>query len=210
MPQTKSKSRTRTRKSIKSPIQLMASSAAQKTLTGAGNLIRLLPTGTVFLFQFLSPVLTNSGHCEPINKSLSAALIALCGLSCFLSSFTDSYTGDDGAVHCGFATPTGMWPAPDSKAVDLSPYKLRAGDFVHATFSALVFGALVVLDSDTVRCFFPSFAAADKMLVQVLPPVVGAVSSAVFVMFPNTRHGIGYYESSATSGRSPAPVQRAA
>ncbi|KAG6582255.1 protein DMP2-like [Cucurbita moschata] len=185
----------------------MAISATEKALAGAGNLIRLLPTGTVFLFQFLSPILTNRGHCEPVNKSLSITLILLCGLSCFLSSFTDSYTGDDGVLHWGFATAFGMWPAPESKTVDLSAYKLRAGDFVHATLSALVFGALVVLDSDTVHClFFPSFAAADKLLVQVLPPVVGVVSSAVFVMFPNTRHGIGYFESSATSG---VRVQRA-
>ncbi|KAL4024963.1 hypothetical protein IC575_013336 [Cucumis melo] len=209
MPKSKPKSTTITPKPIKSrPFQFMATSATEKTLTGVGNLIRLLPTGTVFLFQFLSPILTNSGHCEPINKSLSIILIILCGLSCFLSSFTDSYTGDDGALHWGFATPSGMWPAPESKTVDLSPYKLRAGDFVHATFSALVFGALVVLDSDTMECFFPSFAAADKLLVQVLPPVVGAVSSVVFVMFPNTRHGIGYYDSS--KGTSGAAVQRKA
>uniref|UniRef100_A0A9I9CUG4 Uncharacterized protein n=1 Tax=Cucumis melo TaxID=3656 RepID=A0A9I9CUG4_CUCME len=46
----------------------MAASAVEKTLTGIRNLIRLLPTGTVFLFQFLSPILTNSGYREPINK----------------------------------------------------------------------------------------------------------------------------------------------
>lgn len=91
--------------------------------------------------------------------------------------------------------------------MDLSAYKLRAGDFAHAIFSVLVFGALVVLDSDTMQCFVPSFAAADKLLVQVLPPVVGVVSSGVFVMFHNTRHGIGYYDSSATSG---AAVRRVA
>ncbi|XP_022954144.1 protein DMP2-like [Cucurbita moschata] len=207
MPRSKPKTRTTRKPSIKSPLQLMAASATEKTLTGVGNLIRLLPTGTVFLFQFLSPILTNSGQCEPINKSLSIILILFCGLSCFLSSFTDSYTGDDGALHWGFATASGMWPSPESK-VDLSPYKLRAGDFVHATFSALVFGALVVLDSDTMKCFFPSFAAADKLLVQVLPPVVGAVSSVVFVMFPNTRHGIGYYDSSATPGGANSPLVR--
>ncbi|KAG6597481.1 Protein DMP2, partial [Cucurbita argyrosperma subsp. sororia] len=149
----------------------MAASATEKTLTGVGNLIRLLPTGTVFLFQFLSPILTNSGQCEPINKSLSLILILFCGLSCFLSSFTDSYTGDDGALHWGFATASGMWPSPESKKEDLSPYKLRAGDFV-------------------------------------LPPVVGAVSSVVFVMFPNTRHGIGYYDSSATPGGANSPLVR--
>ncbi|XP_022138201.1 uncharacterized protein LOC111009431 [Momordica charantia] len=185
----------------------MGTSGKQKTLTGAGDLIRILPTGTVFLFQFLSPVLTNSGHCEPFNRTVSLVFILLCGFSCFLSSFTDSYVAHDGAVHWAFATPAGLWPAPDphSGSLDLSAYALRAGDFVHATLSALVFAVLVVLDSDTVRCLFPEAAAEDKMLVQILPPVVGAVSSAVFVMFPNTRHGVGYHSTATSLG-----VQKAA
>ncbi|XP_038904249.1 protein DMP2-like [Benincasa hispida] len=183
----------------------MATSGKQKTLTGAGDLIRILPTGTVFLFQFLSPILTNSGDCNSFNRSLSLIFILLCGLSCFLSSFTDSYIGHDGTIHLAFATPTGLWPAPAPASVDLSAYKLQVGDFVHATLSAAVFAVLVVLDSDTVRCFFPSLVAEDKLLVQVLPPVVGAVSSAVFVMFPNTRHGFGYHSTATSTG-----VQKAA
>jgi hypothetical protein len=43
-----------------------------KTFSGVGNLVKLLPTGTVFLFQYLSPVVTNNGHCNTINKYLSA------------------------------------------------------------------------------------------------------------------------------------------
>ncbi|KAA0049422.1 hypothetical protein E5676_scaffold209G00230 [Cucumis melo var. makuwa] len=83
----------------------------------------------------------------------------------------------------------------------MSNYKLQLGDFVHATLSIAVFAVLVVLDSDTVRCFFPSLVAEDKLLVQVLPPVVGAV----FVMFPNTRHGFGYHSTATSIG-----VQKAA
>ena len=76
-------------------------SMGYKTLTGFGNLIKLLPTGTVFLYQFLNPVLTNNGNCHVSNKYMSGALIGLCGLSCFFSSFTDSYTGTDGMTHYG-------------------------------------------------------------------------------------------------------------
>ncbi|CAL8991584.1 unnamed protein product [Prunus brigantina] len=172
-----------------------------RTLTGAGNLIKVLPTGTVFLFQFLNPVLTNNGHCAVLNKSLSAILIAISGLSCFLASFTDSYTGSDGKTHYGVATTKGLWPSTNSNSVDLSAYKLRFGDFVHAFFSLIVFAVVSLLDTNSVSCFYPGFQSSEKVLLQALPAVIGAVASAVFVVFPNSRHGIGYPSSSSDSSQ---------
>ncbi|KAJ6771057.1 PROTEIN DMP3 [Salix koriyanagi] len=81
-----------------------SSSLPQKTFSGVGNLIKLLPTGTVFLFQFLNPVVTNNGSCHAVNKYLSGILIGLCGFSCCFSCFTDSYKGSDGLTHYGIAT----------------------------------------------------------------------------------------------------------
>ncbi|KAK9933578.1 hypothetical protein M0R45_020771 [Rubus argutus] len=169
-------------------------------LTGVGNLIKLLPTGTVFLFQFLNPVLTNNGHCNtPANKYLSAILITVSALSCCFSSFTDSYTGSDGQTHYGIATTKGLWPSTDSGSVDLSAYKLRVGDFVHAFFSLVVFAVVSLLDSNTVRCFYPAFESTERVLLMVLPPVIGTIAGTVFVVFPNKRHGIGYPSSSDSS-----------
>ncbi|KAG6431131.1 hypothetical protein SASPL_109206 [Salvia splendens] len=165
--------------------------AAQATLAGFGNLIKLLPTGTVFAFQFLNPVLTNNGQCHLIHKYLTSFLIAACGASCCFSSFTDSYTDSEGNVHYGVATTNGLWPSPDS-SVDLSSYKLRFGDFVHGFFSLVVFAVVSLLDPNTVDCFYPSFESTQKALLMAMPPVIGTVSAAVFVMFPNNRHGIGY------------------
>uniref|UniRef100_A0A2N9HJA2 DUF679 domain-containing protein n=1 Tax=Fagus sylvatica TaxID=28930 RepID=A0A2N9HJA2_FAGSY len=171
-----------------------------KTLSGLlGNLIKLLPTGTVFTYQFLSPVLSNSGNCETINKYLTAILVGVCGLSCFFSSFTDSYIGDDGKTNYGVVTKKGLWPSLDSKKVDLSTYKLRFGDFVHAFFALIVFAVLVLLDQKTVGCFYPVSKSFEKTLLKVLPPIVGAVSSVVFMFFPNNRHGIGYPSSTTNS-----------
>ncbi|KAH0992406.1 hypothetical protein GBA52_003889 [Prunus armeniaca] len=102
--------------------------AKDKTLTGAGNLIKLLPTGTVFLFQFLNPVFTNNGHCSTVNKYLSAILIGISVVS--------------------------------------------------------------LLDTNSVRCFYPGFESTEKVLLQVLPPVIGAIASTVFVVFPNNAYGI--------------------
>ncbi|XP_059648619.1 protein DMP2-like [Cornus florida] len=174
-----------------------SSSMTDKTLTGVGNLIKLLPTGTVFLFQFLNPVLTNNGKCHTVNKYLSGILIALSGFSCCFSSFTDSYTDSNGDTHYGVATAKGFRPSEGS--VDLSKYKLQFADFVHAFFSLIVFAMVALLDSNTVECFYPSFESNEKVLLMVLPPVIGAVSSSVFIIFPNNRHGIGYPSSTQSS-----------
>ncbi|KAL4565649.1 hypothetical protein LXL04_029752 [Taraxacum kok-saghyz] len=164
-----------------------------KTLSGVGNLIKLLPTGTVFTFQFLNPVLTNSGQCTTVNKYMSSILITLCGLSCIFSSFTDSYEDDNGTTHYGIATAKGFWPSPQpSSGVDVSKYKLRIGDFVHAVFTVVVFAVVALLDDNTVECLYPAFETNNKMLMMVVPPVIGAISGTVFMVFPNTRHGIGY------------------
>ncbi|KAI3964109.1 hypothetical protein MKW92_046544 [Papaver armeniacum] len=157
---------------------------------GVGNLLKVLPTGTVFLYQFLSPVVSNNGHCHTINKYLTGILLTICGFSCCFTSFTDSYVGSDGVTHYGIATTKGLWPS--SKSENLSAYKLRIGDFVHGFFTVLVFAVIVLLDPNTVGCYYPSFESSQKVLLMVLPPVVGAISSSVFMIFPNKRHGIGY------------------
>ncbi|CAL8991579.1 unnamed protein product [Prunus brigantina] len=175
--------------------------ASDTAFTGAGNLIKVLPTGTVFFFQFLNPILTNNGNCAVLNKSLSAILIAISGLACFVASFTDSYPGSDGKTHYGFSTRKGIWPSKNSDSVDLPTYKLRRGDFAHAFFSLIVFAVVSLLDTNSVRCFYPGFQSSEKVLLQALPLVIGAVSSAVFVVFPCSRHGIGYPSSSSASSQ---------
>lgn len=176
-----------------------SSSLKAKTLNSIGNLIRVLPTGTVFIYQFLNPILTNNGHCTIVNKYLSGILIALCGFSCAFSCFTDSYTDNDGATHYGIATMKGLWPT--TSAVDTTTYKISVGDFVHAFFTMVVFGVVTVLDRNTVDCFFPSFESTQKMLLMVFPPAIGAISSVVFVVFPNKRHGIGYPSQDESSSK---------
>ncbi|GAV63363.1 DUF679 domain-containing protein [Cephalotus follicularis] len=174
-------------------------SIKDKTFNGVSNLIRVLPTGTVFMFQFLGPVLTNNGHCNTLHKYLTGILLSLCGVSCAFSCFTDSYTDSNGIVRYGIATIKGLYPHTDSGSVNLSSYKLRFGDFVHAFFAVIVFAALALLDTNTVGCFKPSFESNQKTLLMVLPPVIGAVSATVFMLFPNKRHGIGYSSTSTST-----------
>ncbi|KAK1380161.1 DUF679 domain membrane protein 2 [Heracleum sosnowskyi] len=164
----------------------------EKTLIGVGNLIKLLPSGTVFIYQILNPVVTNNGQCQNVvNKYLSGILIGLSALSCCFSSFTDSYTDSNGDTQYGIVTMNGLWPKGDGNE-DLSKYKLRIGDFVHAFFALNVFLVLSLLDPNTVKCLYPSFESTQKVLLMVLPPVLGSIAGTVFVVFPNNRHGIGY------------------
>ncbi|XP_010242558.1 PREDICTED: uncharacterized protein LOC104586881 [Nelumbo nucifera] len=162
-----------------------------KAFTGVGNLIKLLPTGTVFLFQFLSPVLTNNGECNTSNKYLTGILLVVCGISCCVLSFTDSYTDSKGNTKYGIATTSGMWPS-SSDSVNLSDHKLQLRDFVHAFFSLIVFMVVVLLDPNVVQCYYPSFKSDQELLLKILPPIIGALSSSTFVIFPSKRNGIGY------------------
>ncbi|KAI5654175.1 hypothetical protein M9H77_31362 [Catharanthus roseus] len=171
----------------------------QTVLARLANLIKLLPTGTVFLYQFAVPLLTNSGKCNPTNKIVSAIFIGVCGLSCFISTFTDSYTDKDGKIHCGIATFKGFWPSSDSNSIDLSKYKLRIGDFFHAFLALVVFGVIVLFDGYTVQCFYPSLQLNQKALLMSLPPCVGGVASTVFAFFPDKRHGIGYLQAQVSA-----------
>ncbi|CAA6654170.1 unnamed protein product [Spirodela intermedia] len=168
----------------------MAQTLGSKAYQGLGDLIKLLPTGTVFLFHFLNRVLTDNGHCSVVNKVLSGVLLGICGFSCAFSCFTDSYTG--------------LWPFwdPKSSTTDLSNYRLRLGDFVHAALSVLVFAIVGLLDSNTVSCYYPSFESKQKVLLMVLPPAIGTLVSASAVIFPNNRHGIGYPASPDTVASS--------
>ncbi|KAI5654172.1 hypothetical protein M9H77_31359 [Catharanthus roseus] len=165
---------------------------SNQALSSIANLIKLLPTGTVFLYQFVVPILTNNGLCSPTNKILLGIFIGLCGLSCFLSTFTGSYTDKEGKIQYGIATLKCLWPSSDSNSVNLSKYKLRIGDFFHAILALVVFGVVVLLDGKTVESFYPSIQSHQKALFMALPLITRAVAGLVFAFFPDKRHGIGY------------------
>lgn len=176
------------------PEKSITENAVDKTFASAANLVKLLPTTTVLAFQILSPILTNGGHCHSVNKYLTGFLLGVCGISCFIDSFTDSYRAEDGTLYYGIATRSGMLTInPEiNKTVDLSSYKLTFLDFVHAVLSVLVFASVALMDPNVVGCYYSDARQDQKQLVISLPIVVGTVCSMVFVKFPSKRHGIGY------------------
>lgn len=77
-------------------------SAAQATMAkcfkSTADLAKHLPTGTVLIFQILSPVCTNQGNCDNVNRIMAACLVALCGLAIIFLTFTDSFKDSSGHV----------------------------------------------------------------------------------------------------------------
>uniref|UniRef100_A0A0D9V197 Uncharacterized protein n=1 Tax=Leersia perrieri TaxID=77586 RepID=A0A0D9V197_9ORYZ len=175
--------------------------AVDRTLSGASDLVKLLPTGTVLAFQALAPSFSNHGVCHAAaNRYLVLSLVASCAASCVLLSFTDSLVGRDGRLYCGVATPRGFRPfnfagTRDERAAvfrDLSRLRLTGLDFVHAFFSALVFLAVAFADAAVQSCLFPDAGADTRELLVNLPLGAGFLSSMVFMIFPTTRKSIGY------------------
>ncbi|KAG7546346.1 Protein DMP [Arabidopsis suecica] len=170
--------------------------AMSHTLTTAADLANLLPTGTLLAFTLLIPVFTSNGSCDYPTHILTTVLLTLLSISCFLSSFSDSVKVDDN-VYYGFATRKGMWvfnyPDPNGLGLpDLSKYRIRIVDWIHAVLSVLVFGAVALRDKNAVSCFYPAPEKGTKEVLDIVPIGVGVICGLLFLVFPATRHGIGY------------------
>ncbi|KAJ4703539.1 DUF679 domain-containing protein [Melia azedarach] len=169
--------------------------AISQTFESTAHLAKLLPTGTVLAFQLLAPIFSNQGTCDSVSRSMTAGLVALCGLSCFLLSFTDSFKDKNGNVCYGFATIRGLWIIDGSATVPpefAAKYRLKFIDFMHAFMSILVFAAVALFDQNVVTCFYPSPTEETQEMLTALPVGIGVICSMLFVVFPTQRHGIGF------------------
>ncbi|XP_039017650.1 protein DMP3-like [Hibiscus syriacus] len=155
--------------------------SAHKALPFSANLANLLPTGTVFAFQAIIPSFSNSGRCELAHKYMTLGLIIVCSVSCFLSSFTDSFVGNDGKLYYGIATINGLWVFNDDvdDGLDLENDEKEAEKIFNNSF-------------EVQRCFFPKPGPNGNALMTNLPLGVGILASGLFVLFPTKRRGIGY------------------
>lgn len=168
--------------------------AISQTFDSTAHLANLLPTGTVLAFQLLAPIFTSQGQCDAVGRSLTSILIALCGLSCFLLSFTDSFKDQKGNLCYGFATFRGVWIIDGSATLPpqlAANYRIRFIDFMHAFMSILLFAAVALFDQNVVNCFYPKPSDETQELLTALPVGIGVLCSMLFVAFPTKRHGIG-------------------
>ncbi|KAG6483577.1 hypothetical protein ZIOFF_060225 [Zingiber officinale] len=155
--------------------------AISQTFKSTSHLAKLLPTGTVLAFQLLSPIFTDAGRCLDSNRTMTAYLIALCGLSCIALSFSDSFVDAKGKVRYGFATRRGLWvidgteKLPSEKAMK---YRIQLIDFVHAFASVSVFAAVALFDQNVVSCFYPIPSEETKQVLTCLPVAIGVISNS--------------------------------
>jgi hypothetical protein len=157
--------------------------AISSTFQSTAHLANLLPTGTVLAFQLLSPIFTNLGNCDPVSKSMTSALVTLCGASCFLLSFTDSFRDSKGNISYGLATFKGLWVIDGSTKLPpqvAAKYRIQFIDFMHAVMSILVFAAIALFDQNVVNCFFPEPSKEIQEVLTALPVGIGVFLQHAF------------------------------
>lgn len=171
--------------------------AISRTFQSTAHLAKRLPMGTLMAFQLLSPIFTSQGECDYATRAMTSALIALCGLSSFLLSFSDSFKDKNGNIF-DFATFRGFWLIDGS--AKLSPhvaanYRLRFIDFLHAFMAILVFATVALFDKNMVQCFYPTPSKQAREILTLLPVRIGVLCSMLFILFHTQRHGIGFPQS---------------
>ncbi|PAN24427.1 hypothetical protein PAHAL_4G220300 [Panicum hallii] len=189
--------------------------AAEKVLSVSANLAKLLPSGAVLVFQTLSASFTNQGTCYTTNKWLSALLVGFLTAACIFLTFTDSIVHDN-RIYYGVALPGRLKVFALSQAEerrllrvlkkDLVERRLKTLDWVHAFFTAIVFLSIAMGDVGLQKCFFPHLDTETnvKELLRNAPLGLALLSSFVFMIFPTTRHGVGFENGS----RQPAAEQK--
>ncbi|KAG2702378.1 hypothetical protein I3843_06G080500 [Carya illinoinensis] len=166
----------------------------QKTISKTSMLVNFLPTGTLLTFEMVLPSVSGNGQCSPVSTQMIYALLGLCTLSCFFFHFTDSFRGPDGKVYYGFVTPKGLAVFKAGLGVEVpkdDKYRVGFSDFVHAIMSVMVFVAIAFSDHRVTDCIFPGHAKDMDEVMEGFPLMVGILCSGLFLVFPNTRFGIG-------------------
>jgi hypothetical protein len=159
------------------------------------ELAKHLPTGAVLVFEVLSPVFTNVGKCQDVNRVMTAWLVGLCAAACFFLCFTDSFLDARGTVRYAVATWSGLWvidgtpPPPPEEAAGK---RLKFIDFFHAFLSLIVFVSVAMFDRNVGACFNPVLSYDKKQVLTAVPLAGGLVGTLLFAAFPSTRHGLGF------------------
>ncbi|RWR78384.1 hypothetical protein CKAN_00691000 [Cinnamomum micranthum f. kanehirae] len=166
----------------------------QKTLSKTSMLVNFLPTGTLLTFEMLLPPVSGDGTCSPVSSLMINVLLGLCTISCFFFHFTDSFRGPDGKVYYGFVTPRGLAVFKSGMGLEVPKderFQVGFVDFVHALMSVLVFSAIALSDYRVTNCLLPGHEKEMDEVMESFPLMVGIICSGLFLVFPNTRYGIG-------------------
>lgn len=160
-------------------------------LSGTARLNVLLPSFTILAFTIFAPLLTNDGKCSSFDRWLMGSFWAVCSVSCIFFSITDSFRAANGRLYYGVATIKGIWTFNGQRKRPAIPsdYKLRWSDLFHTSLSVIAFLTFAALHNDVQQCYYPPIS---RKVTNTVPLVVGFVVSALFVLFPTKRRGIGH------------------
>ncbi|KAG0500239.1 hypothetical protein HPP92_000311 [Vanilla planifolia] len=142
----------------------------------------------------LLPSASGDGTCSPVSTTMIHVLLGICALSCFFFHFTDSFRAADGRVYYGFVTPRGLALFKTGLGVEVprdEKYVMGFVDLIHAAMSVVVFAAIALSDHRVTNCLFPGRKEEMNEVMETFPLMVGVVCSGLFLVFPNTRYGIG-------------------
>jgi Protein of unknown function (DUF679) len=93
------------------------------------------------------------------------------------------------------ATFKGLWvidgSAPPEPEI-VKRYRIKFIDFLHSFMALMVFAAVALFDKNIESCFFPVLSDDTRQILTAVPVATGLVGSALFVVFPSSRHGIGF------------------
>lgn len=160
-------------------------------ISGTARLNVLLPTATVLAFTNFTPVITNDGQCNTLDRWILSFFLTLTSLYCIFFSVTDSYRTSRGRLYYGIATFSGILPLDGAGRKPHSPseYRLRWADLFHATLSLVAFLTFAASQKDVVECYYPEL---PRKVSYIVPVLVESVVGTLIVLFPSRRKGIGY------------------
>ncbi|MCL7047638.1 hypothetical protein MKW94_029994 [Papaver nudicaule] len=170
------------------------STVVHGALSKTSMLANWLPTGTLLTFEMIIPSVAGPGLCTPVKTTMMIVLLCLCAASCFFFHFTDSFIGPDGKIYYGYVTPSGLAVFkrdPGVEAPKDERYKFKFSDFVHALMSVAVFAAIVGGDRRVTDCLLRKHVKEIDEAMESLPLIIGVICSGLYLVFPNTRYGIG-------------------
>ncbi|KAG2620852.1 hypothetical protein PVAP13_3NG197300 [Panicum virgatum] len=179
------------------------SSVPERVLSVSANLLHLLPTGAVMVFQTLVPSFTNKGECQHrSNWWLSLCLVVILAFVCLISAFTDSFF-DGGKLYYGIATPWRLFifnmnhlSHPERKQLAnrhrLKARHLRWNDCLRGVVTAGVFVALAFNDLAIQNCFFPHPGFDAKQILKNMPLLVSVLSGSLLLPCQTRRNNIDF------------------
>lgn len=160
-------------------------------ISGTARLNVLLPSATILAFTNFSPLVTNEGQCDHLDRWIMGLFLTLSSLFCIFFSLTDSFRTSKGRLYYGIATFSGILPLNGTQKKPRTPfeYRLRWADLFHAILSLVAFLTFAASQKDVVDCYYPQL---PRKLSYIVPLLVESVIGTLIVLFPSGRKGIGY------------------